>query len=171
MSRGLRICRLYVSPRRHTQNTPDTLFLPVYPVNQSAYFLPIALIRPNRHVTPKPMRGDRKQSTVIRAQRGDPNPHVGTSKLHSQFGGTAITGLRDVVQLRPITAWHFTMTERILVRGNLPCGIHFCLHGPRSVKYTSIWETDRNTLLFYNPTGERFHRTQLTEAPQLTATG
>ena len=65
----------------------------------------------------------------------------------------------------------FTMTERILVRGNLPCGIHFCLHGPRSVKYTSIWETDRNTLLFYNPTGERFHRTQLTEAPQLTATG
>jgi hypothetical protein len=63
----------------------------------------------------------------------------------------------------------FQMTERILIRGGQPCGIHFCLHGPRSVKLTAIWETGRNTILFYGSTGERFHKTQLTEAPELAS--
>jgi hypothetical protein len=61
----------------------------------------------------------------------------------------------------------FRMTERILVRGGKPCGIFFCIHGPRSVKVTAIWETERNTILFYGSTGERFHRTQLAKAPVL----
>jgi hypothetical protein len=61
----------------------------------------------------------------------------------------------------------FPMTERVLVRGGRPCGIYFCLHGPRSVTCTSIWETDRNTILFYGNGGERFHKTYLAEAPQL----
>ena len=55
----------------------------------------------------------------------------------------------------------FAMTERILLRGGQPCGIYFCLHGPRSVKLTAIWETDRNTILFYGSSGERQRRTQL----------
>jgi hypothetical protein len=61
----------------------------------------------------------------------------------------------------------FRMTERILLRGSKPCGIFFCLHGPRSVKVTAIWETESNTILFYNSTGQRFHRTRLTNAPTL----
>jgi hypothetical protein len=61
----------------------------------------------------------------------------------------------------------FRMTERMLVRGNRPCGIFFCLHGPRSVKVTAVWETESNTILFYSSTGERFHRTQLVKAPVL----
>jgi hypothetical protein len=61
----------------------------------------------------------------------------------------------------------FQVTERILVRGHRPCGIFFCLHGPRSVKLTAIWETDRNTVLFYNSTGERTRKTQLVHAPVL----
>ena len=61
----------------------------------------------------------------------------------------------------------FSMTERILARKNKPCGIHFCLHGPRRVRYTAIWETDGNTILFYGSTGERFHKTQLIDAPTL----
>jgi hypothetical protein len=61
----------------------------------------------------------------------------------------------------------FQVTERILVRGRKPCGIYFCLHGPRSVKLTAIWETDRNSILFYNSTGERVLKTQLVHAPQL----
>ena len=61
----------------------------------------------------------------------------------------------------------YRLTERILVRNGSPCGIHFCLHGPRSVKLTAIWETDRNTILFYASSGERCHRTQLTAAPAL----
>jgi hypothetical protein len=61
----------------------------------------------------------------------------------------------------------FQMTERILVRGEQPCGIYFCVHGPRQVKITAIWETDHNTILFYGASGERFFRTKLTEAPKL----
>ena len=55
----------------------------------------------------------------------------------------------------------FPLTERILTRGENPCGIYFCLHGPRAVKFSAIWETQRNTILFYGATGERFHRLRL----------
>ena len=58
----------------------------------------------------------------------------------------------------------FQVTERILVRGERPCGIFFCLHGPRSVKLTAIWETDRNSVLFYNSSGERVGKSQLVHA-------
>ncbi len=61
----------------------------------------------------------------------------------------------------------FDITERILVRRQKPCGMFFCLHGPRSVKLTAIWETDRNTILFYSSSGERTHKTQLVHAPKL----
>lgn len=57
----------------------------------------------------------------------------------------------------------FPMTERLLVRGGRTCGIQFCLHGPRSVKLMAIWEIERQSVLFYNSAGERFHRAQLTD--------
>ncbi|MEX2114365.1 MAG: hypothetical protein WD845_14320 [Pirellulales bacterium] len=61
----------------------------------------------------------------------------------------------------------FPLTERILVRADRPCGIYYCLHGPRAVKFSAIWETQHNTVLFYGSTGERFHKTQLVQAPRL----
>jgi hypothetical protein len=61
----------------------------------------------------------------------------------------------------------FEMSQRILVRGGRPCGIYFCVHGPRHVKLSAIWETDRNTILFYGSDGERFQKTQLSDAPRL----
>lgn len=64
----------------------------------------------------------------------------------------------------------FPVTERILTRGGRPCGIFFCLHGPRSVKLTAIWETDTNTILFYGSSGERYHKTQLTAVGELALT-
>lgn len=63
----------------------------------------------------------------------------------------------------------FDITERILVRGQRPCGIFFCLHGPRSVKLTAIWETERNTVLFYGSSGERTQKTQLVPVNRLAA--
>ncbi len=57
------------------------------------------------------------------------------------------------------------MTERVLLRGSKPCGIYFCLHGPRATKFTAIWETDRNQVLFYGSRGEKFLKTQLLIAP------
>ena len=61
----------------------------------------------------------------------------------------------------------FQLTERILRRQNKPCGVMFCLHGPRAVRFTAIWETEHNRVLFYGSTGERFQKTHLIEAPRL----
>lgn len=64
---------------------------------------------------------------------------------------------------------YFQVTERMLTRGGKPCGIFFCLHGPRSVKFTAIWETDRNRILFYGSNGERLLGIKLGQTPQLRA--
>jgi hypothetical protein len=61
----------------------------------------------------------------------------------------------------------FPLTERVLVRGGRPCGMYFCLHGPRALQLAAIWETDSNAILFYSARGERFHKTQLETAPEL----
>jgi len=61
----------------------------------------------------------------------------------------------------------FHMTQQVLMRGGKPCGVYFCLHGPRLTKFSAIWETDRNQILFYGSHGERFQKTLLTEAPRL----
>lgn len=57
----------------------------------------------------------------------------------------------------------FKMTEHRLFRGQKPCGILFHLHGPRAVKFSAVWETEQNTILFYGSTGERILRLQLPE--------
>jgi hypothetical protein len=62
---------------------------------------------------------------------------------------------------------YFPLHERVLVRGGAPCGILFCLHGPRSLCLTAIWETDSNTILFYGSRGERFCKTQLIAPPRI----
>jgi len=50
------------------------------------------------------------------------------------------------------------MTERTLIRGGKPCGIMFCVQGPRNVRFTAIWDRDTNIVLFYNSAGERQSR-------------
>lgn len=57
----------------------------------------------------------------------------------------------------------FPLIERLLQRGGRPCGIEFCLLGPRSVRLTAIWEIDSHTVLFYDSAGERFGRVQLAD--------
>lgn len=60
----------------------------------------------------------------------------------------------------------FEITERLLTRRGRPCGVYFCLNGPRSVKLTAIWDTERNSILFYGSTGERFQTTKLDNSSQ-----
>lgn len=72
--------------------------------------------------------------------------------------------LSSIELLRPESS---QLTTRLLTRNNRPCGIYYCLHGPRAVRLTAIWETDNNTILFYGSSGERVQRTRLLEAPQL----
>ena len=61
----------------------------------------------------------------------------------------------------------FQLSQRILHRDGKPCGIHFCLHGPRALRLSAIWETDQNSILFYGSCGRRLHRTKLVKSPQL----
>jgi hypothetical protein len=61
----------------------------------------------------------------------------------------------------------FPITEKVLNRVGKPCGIYFCLHGPRAVRFTAIWEAKSNQILFYGPSGERILKSQWSDEPQM----
>lgn len=61
----------------------------------------------------------------------------------------------------------FEFNEQVLERHGKPCGLHFTLCGPRCVHFSAIWDAIRHTLLFYDCTGERFHRTDLSRPSDL----
>lgn len=84
---------------------------------------------------------------------------------------TNLNDLRNFVQEQlcernELAVGAFQFTERVLEKRGVPCGISFCLHGPRSVKLMAIWETSRNTVIFYDSNGERVHRVQLARGPR-----
>lgn len=59
----------------------------------------------------------------------------------------------------------FPTTETVLRRSNgHGCGMMFCLHGPRTTKFSAIWEKDHNRVLFYGPGGERYQQVNLEES-------
>jgi hypothetical protein len=74
-----------------------------------------------------------------------------------------------LAQLEMLKADQFELSQQVLYRSGKPCGIYFCLHGPRSLCLTAIWETDQNSILFYGSCGRRLHRTRLAHAPLLEA--
>lgn len=61
----------------------------------------------------------------------------------------------------------FHVTEEFLTKCGKLCGVLYCLHGPRSVKLTAVWESEQNSILFYGSTGERFHKTNLANSLEL----
>jgi len=76
---------------------------------------------------------------------------------------------RTICDLEQLEINAFPISERLLVRRGKPCGIYFCLHGPRAVKFSAIWEIEQNRILFYDAAGERYHRTQLVGQPDVAA--
>lgn len=50
----------------------------------------------------------------------------------------------------------FAISETPLRRGSSICGVYFCLHGPRLLRLTAIWDRETNAVLCYGPRGERF---------------
>ncbi len=60
----------------------------------------------------------------------------------------------------------FPVTERVLRQRQQPIGMYFCLHGPRSVKFSAVWDALRNIVLFYGANGERYLTTRLLQPPQ-----
>lgn len=84
----------------------------------------------------------------------------------------SLTDLRAFVQKElccqnELEVGAFQFTERVLERAGAPCGVFFCLHGPRSVKLVAIWETKKNSILFYSSSGARVQRVQLARVPAL----
>ena len=59
----------------------------------------------------------------------------------------------------------FPLVEKKLYQGGRVCGLYFCLHGPRSVKLIAIWESKRNTILFYGSNGERQYKVHIAANP------
>ena len=55
----------------------------------------------------------------------------------------------------------FTMTETALTRRQRECGLQFSLQGPRSVRLGAIWESDHNTVYFYDAQGVRYRKIRL----------
>jgi hypothetical protein len=49
----------------------------------------------------------------------------------------------------------FKFSDRLLVRCNRPCGMVFCLYGPRQVKLIAIWDMERQNVIFYGSDGNR----------------
>ena len=54
------------------------------------------------------------------------------------------------------------MTELRLTHGRGPCGIQFCLHGPRNVRLAAIWVADRNVVYLYDAQGRAYAKLRLT---------
>ncbi|MCL2742614.1 MAG: hypothetical protein FWE67_02055 [Planctomycetaceae bacterium] len=64
----------------------------------------------------------------------------------------------------------FSTTETLIKRGkNVSCGMMFCLNGPRSVKFTAIWESDNNYVFFYGADGKRYRQTRISVGNKITA--
>ncbi|MSR59526.1 MAG: hypothetical protein EXS05_18105 [Planctomycetaceae bacterium] len=63
----------------------------------------------------------------------------------------------------------FGLTETPLTRNGSPCGLQFCLHGPRSIRLEAIWVADRNLVYCYDACGIRFLKIQLRERLSLCA--
>jgi len=62
----------------------------------------------------------------------------------------------------------FPTTETCLRRqAGDTCGVMFCLFGPRSVKFSAIWEKETNRVLFYGPSGKRYLQVELTDVTPL----
>lgn len=58
----------------------------------------------------------------------------------------------------------FPMTQRVLYKQGISCGIFYCLHGPRSVRLTAVLDTQTARILFYDSKGQRTSSRNLNES-------
>jgi hypothetical protein len=72
-------------------------------------------------------------------------------------------------RLEMLKSDQFELTQQVFYRSQQPCGVLFCLHGPRALRLSAIWDTDQNRILFYGTCGRRMHSTTLVRAPTIGA--
>jgi hypothetical protein len=61
----------------------------------------------------------------------------------------------QLAELGHLEADAFPMTERVVMRNGQPCGVYFCMHGPRSVKLTAVADFHTRKVLLYGSDGQR----------------
>jgi hypothetical protein len=49
----------------------------------------------------------------------------------------------------------FPISERLLTKNGKACGFLFCLHGPRSVRFTAVYDILESRVIFYDSNGRR----------------
>ncbi len=74
-----------------------------------------------------------------------------------------------LASLEMLKADQFRLTQQPLYRQGQPCGMYYCLQGPRALSLSAVWETQSNTVLFYGSSGQRVQRIRLHRAPELAA--
>lgn len=55
----------------------------------------------------------------------------------------------------------FEMVESAIIRGGQECGLQFLLQGPRAVRLSAVWNSDRNEVFLYDAAGERYRKIEL----------
>lgn len=62
---------------------------------------------------------------------------------------------KNLCRLGQLEPGQFPLTQRAVSRGGKSCGIYFCLHGPRSVKLTAVYDQTSQTTIYYGVDGVR----------------
>lgn len=55
----------------------------------------------------------------------------------------------------------FHVRELELKKCGRSCGLQFSIYGPRQIRLSALWASDKNVLYFYDTLGVRFLKTQL----------
>lgn len=79
---------------------------------------------------------------------------------------STINQLREFVHLtlcakENLVEDQFQLQERDLTKLGRPCGLQFTIFGPRQVRLSAVWASDRNVIYFYDTRGNRYLKVQL----------
>lgn len=71
---------------------------------------------------------------------------------------------KQLCRIGQLECGQFPMTRREVSRGGKSCGVYFCIHGPRSVKLTAVYDHRKKTTLYYGTDGVRRNQEMMTVA-------
>ncbi len=61
----------------------------------------------------------------------------------------------ELCQRNQLERHAFQMTEKVVLKQGKLCGLFFCIHGPRSVRLTALWDVSREAIILYDSLGRR----------------
>ena len=75
---------------------------------------------------------------------------------------------KRLCELEQLEMNSFPLSLQLLKRGATACGYIFSISGPRSVLFNAILETEKNSIHYYNSSGERVVSESLKSSPPLS---